>query len=626
MITSLIQSATANALLSLYGAEVLPSDIQVQETRKEFSGEFTLVVFPLLKVSKKSPQQTAEELGEYLKNHLAEITGFDIVKGFLNLSLSDEFWRETLNGNGEDYWSRTENPQTMMVEYSSPNTNKPLHLGHVRNNLLGYSVAEILKAQGNEVIKANLINDRGIHICKSMLAWEKWGNGETPEGSGIKGDHLVGKYYVMFEQALQAQAAPLLDEAYSGRLDFICGAGREKVEGLLKALDKAADKEKEAAIKDEIKEIVRNNTPIMREAQELLRQWEAGNPDVIHIWGIMNDWVYQGFDETYRALGVNFDQCYFESNTYVLGKEIVKEGLEKGVFYQKEDGSVWVNLTDEGLDEKLLLRSDGTSVYITQDLGTAEQRFDEFHIGNMIYVVGNEQEYHFKVLKAIFKKLGKPWWDAIHHLSYGMVELPSGKMKSREGTVVDADDLIAEMIRQAEEETQKLGKIEEMQPEELKELYRKIGMAALKFYMLKADPKKQMMFNPEESIDLHGFTGPYIQYVYARIQSILRKATDEASLPANAMPALVQEEKELLQQIYKRNDILNAAAENLSPALIANYVYETARVFNKFYDKCPVLKEANADVRKVRLLLLEQTSLCLWNCCALLGIEMPERM
>jgi arginyl-tRNA synthetase len=626
MITIQIQHAVSLAVQALFGTSFPPHDVQVQETRKEFNGQFTVVVFPLLKYSRKSPQETAEALGAYLQNHMSEVAAFEVVKGFLNLSMTDAFWRSTLSATTGDYWQRTDSPRSVMVEYSSPNTNKPLHLGHVRNILLGYSTAEILKARGNEVLKANLVNDRGIHICKSMLAWERWGNGETPASSGMKGDHLIGKYYVLFEKALQEQAAPILDAVYSGDLKYLPESVRPKIREWLDMLDKTAEADKLTAIKDEIKELVRSNTSLMLEARELLRQWEAGNPDVIHIWITLNNWVYQGFDETYKSLGVDFDQCYFESNTYILGKEVVVEGLEKGVFFKKPDGSVWVDLTSEGLDEKLLLRSDGTSVYITQDLGTADQRFDEFHLNQMIYVVGNEQEYHFKVLKAIFKKLGRPWYDSIFHLSYGMVELPSGKMKSREGTVVDADDLIAEMIAQAKIETQKSGKTENLDEAELQDLYRKIGLAGLKFYMLKADPRRQMLFNPEESIDLHGFTGTYIQYVYARIRSILRKATENAALPVGDMEPLMEEEMELLQQLYKRNEILAAASENLSPALLANYIYETARTFNKFYDKCPVLREPDTDILKFRLLLLQHTAECLSRSCALLGIELPEKM
>lgn len=569
-------------------------EIQVQETRKEFEGDYTINVFPLIKLAKMNPQETAEFIGNYLLANVVEIEKFNIIKGFLNLSLHDSFWIKQLTGfsqHMEFAWKHTHSPIKIMVEYSSPNTNKPLHLGHIRNNLLGYSCAEILKARGHNVTKANIINDRGIHICKSMLAWMRYGNGETPESTGMKGDHLVGKYYVEFNTIYEAEIAVL------------------EREGL----------EKEQAKKE---------APIMKEAQEMLRKWEEDDETTLEIWNMMNRWVYSGFDETYKALGVDFDLKQYESETYILGKKIVHEGLSKGVFYKKEDGSVWIDLTDEGLDEKLLLRADGTSVYMTQDLGTALERFNDFHLDSLVYVVGNEQEYHFKVLSLVFRKLGYSWWQALFHLSYGMVDLPSGKMKSREGTVVDADDLIAEMIETAKQKTIELGKIEGMYPDEQNELFRKIGMAALKFFILRTDPKKRMVFNPEESIDFHGFTGPFIQYSFARIKSLLRKSTEieKHVMPANLNTSLSSEERELIKTLYKRDEKLEEAEREYSPAVLANYAYELAKLFNKFYHERQVLNEPDPELRHFRLALSEETAKTLEETLKLLGIEMPERM
>jgi arginyl-tRNA synthetase len=616
----IIQDFVSQAVKSLYSTEVKPSDVQVQETRKEFSGDFTVVIFPLTRASKTSPQLTANEIGIFLKDAMPQVKSFEIVQGFLNLLLHDSFWYQYLQTSGNE-WEQAVEKQTIMVEYSSPNTNKPLHLGHARNNLLGYSVAEILKARGHHVIKANLINDRGIHICKSMLAWLKFGNGETPETFGQKGDHLVGKYYVEFDKALKGQIYEL------------------------ETLGKLT---KEEAAKQ---------APLMLEAQEMLLKWEAGDPETRRVWQMMNTWVYKGFDETYKALGVDFDKFYYESQTYLLGKDVVNEGLAKGVFTKREDGSVWIDLTDEGLDEKLVLRKDGTSVYITQDMGTITERFRNYALNRMIYVVGNEQEYHFKVLRGIFKKFGTPWWNDLFHLSYGMVELPSGKMKSREGTVVDTDELIEEMLETAAKQTKELGKLEGLSEDEQNELFRKIGMAALKFYILKADPKKQMMFDPKESIDFMGFTGPFIQYTYTRIKSIFRKAEADG-ISVHASSATLEGdlkmlskspegdwkmsyasdagdaegkpihtlEKELLRLLYKKNSVLADAETNLSPALVANYAYELAKAYNKFYHDHKVLAEPDAEIRNFRLALSDKTAKTILACMTLLGIELPEKM
>ena len=582
---------------ALFSADTAITDIQIQDTRPEFEGDLTIVVFPLVRASKKSPPETAKMLGEYLEKHLPEIIGHQVVKGFLNLSLSSGFWLGTLNAMREDQvnvWEEVTEPQRILVEYSSPNTNKPLHLGHVRNNLLGYSVSQILKARGHEVIMANLINDKGVHISKSMLAWMRFGNEETPESTGIKGDKLVGYYYVMYDQKLKQQVSALMEK-----------------EGLTK----------EEATK---------KAPLTQETQELYRQWEKGNSEVLRIWEMMNGWVYKGFEETYKKLGVQFDLYQYESNTYKLGKEIVIEGLEKDAFQRKTDGAVFVDLTDEKLDEKVLMRSDGTSIYITQDLGTAQERFDKHNLDRLIYVVGNEQDYHFKVLAAIFKKMGREWWDSIYHLSYGMVDLPSGKMKSREGTVVDADDLIGQMITEAETLTTELGKLEGLSGEEQKELFRMIGLAALKFFILRVDPQKRMLFNPQESIELNGFTGPFVQYTYARIQSILRKHGQDQNFPVDVVGLtdydMKVEEHELIRLLYNRNHQLEEAERNLSPAVLVNYAYELAKAYNKFYHECPVLSEEHEAIRDLRLLICQQTGRVIKDTFRLVGIEVPEQM
>lgn len=588
---TLLYNTVQKALKDLYNLE--STGITFQKTRKEFEGDFTLVTFPFTKESKKSPEVLGKEIGEYLQKHNSSVTAFNVVKGFLNISLSDSFWLAYFNSvkDNSDVGRKKKNSsgKTIMLEYSSPNTNKPLHLGHIRNNLLGYSVAEILKANGHKVIKTNIINDRGIHICKSMLAWQKFGNGETPESSGMKGDHLVGKYYVAF------------DKAYKKEIEQLVQSGKSKEEA-----------EKEA--------------PLMLEAQDMLRRWEAGNKAVVELWKTMNEWVYKGFDVTYHALGVDFDKLYYESNTYILGKEVVQEGLAKGVFYKKENGSVAIDLSKEGLDEKIVLRSDGTSVYITQDLGTAIERFKEFpDLQQLIYTVGNEQDYHFKVLFKILEKLGYSWAKECYHLSYGMVELPEGKMKSREGTVVDADELIQEMFSTAESTTKELGKVEGFSQEELHTLFNTIGLGALKYFILKVDPKKKMLFDPKESIDFNGHTGPFIQYTHARIKSVLRKSELDFS---KEIPALKIEsvERELIKLIYEFESVVEEAGKTYSPAAIANYVYELTKLYNRFYHEHSILKEENELVKKFRLQLSQTCANIIANAMNLLGIKVPERM
>lgn len=593
-IESLLTSKVQEAVKECYGAEVEADKIQLQATRKEFAGDLTVVVFPFTRFSKKSPEETGKLLGEYLKEHIQEVKDYNVVKGFLNIEIASAYWIGVLNEVAcqERYgYAPEKSGRTYMIEYSSPNTNKPLHLGHLRNNLLGWSVSEIQKANGHEVKMVNLVNDRGIHICKSMIAWKKFADGATPESTGIKGDHLVGDYYVRFDKEYKAQVKELMEQ------------GMEEEEAKKKA-------------------------PILLEAQEMLRKWEAGDPETIALWRKMNDWVLKGFDETYRLMGVGFDKIYYESQTYKKGRDIVLKGLEKGILYRKETGSVWADLTNDGLDHKLLLRDDGTSVYMTQDIGTAYDRFNEFKIDEMIYVVGNEQNYHFQVLSLICGKLGFEWADKIRHLSYGMVELPEGKMKSREGTVVDADDLMAEMIRTARETSQELGKLDGYSEEEAEEVYRKVALGALKYFLLKVDPKKTMMFNPKESIDFNGNTGPFIQYTYARIQSILRKAAEAGMQLQSAGTGVPVSEKEqnLIKLIAKLPAVVQEAGENYSPALLANYSYELAKEFNQFYHDFSILKEEDTDVRNFRLLLAKICSEAIKNAMGMLGIGMPERM
>ena len=589
-IQELLIEKTVEAVSTLYSAAIPASQLALQETRKEFEGQITLVVFPITRFSKKSPEVTGHEIGAFLQEQIAEISGFNVIKGFLNLSFSDSYWIELLNQTilADSFGKFPQNGKKLMVEYSSPNTNKPLHLGHIRNNLLGYSVAEILKAYGYDVIKANLVNDRGIHICKSMLAWEKFGNGETPESSGLKGDHLVGKYYVVFDKEYKKEIEALKSEGQS---------------------------------EDEAKK----NAPLIQEAQVMLQKWEAGDEEVLNLWKTMNGWVYAGFDKTYKQLGVDFDKFYYESETYLLGKDIIQEGLEKGVFFKKDDNSVWIDLTDEGLDEKLVLRGDGTSVYITQDLGTAQLKYDEFKMNESIYVVGNEQDYHFKVLFAILKKLGKEWADGLYHLSYGMVDLPSGKMKSREGTVVDADDLMAEMIDTAKERTEELGKTEGFNEEEKVNLYQTIGMGALKYFLLKVDPKKRLLFDPNESVDFQGHTGPFVQYSHARIKSVLRKA-DYVPGQIKVPSTLSTFERDLIQALANYPAIIEASAKEFSPAQLANYAYDIAKLYNKFYHEETILKAEDENVKGFRLQLSASAARIISESMNLLGIQVPERM
>jgi arginyl-tRNA synthetase len=596
-----LRNSVIAAMQQLYHVNSEVNDVVIQPTRKEFEGDLTVVVFGLAKAARKSPQETGEEIGNYLSQHEASVQSCNVVKGFLNVVINNSVWLAQFNDMADDKsfgYSEADSSfvhAPVLVEYSSPNTNKPLHLGHVRNILLGYSLAEILKATGNHVRKVNLVNDRGIHICKSMLAWLKRGNGETPESSGMKGDHLVGKYYVEFDKMYKEDVAAITAQGIS---------------------------------EEEAKKIA----PIMQEAQEMLRKWEANDVETVELWKKMNSWVYAGFNSTYDLMGVDFDKMYYESNTYILGKEIVKEGLDKGVFFKKEDGSVWVDLTDEGLDQKLLLRSDGTSVYITQDLGTSKLRHTETNFSRLIYVVGNEQDYHFKVLRLALKKLGYDWWDNLHHLSYAMVDLPSGKMKSREGTVVDADELMGEMISEAKRITKELGKIDDFESKEAEELYATIGLGALKYYILKVDPEKRMLFNPEESIDFNGHSGPFIQSTYVRCRSVLRKANSIASLKnysdydPSFYASLEPKERDLLKALLKYPEVLNEAADRFSPAIIAGYVYEIAKYYNGFYHEHSVADIENVEVSLFRLKLTDQTARIIKMALALLGINVPERM
>ncbi len=595
-IEQIIASATARAINTLYGVEVEENTCMPQKTKKEFEGNLTVVVFPFLRASKKAPEATAQELGEFLLKNEPSVAGFNVIKGFLNLVIAPDFWAGLLHeiDNDSCYGIKqaTDESPLVMIEYSSPNTNKPLHLGHVRNNLLGYSLSRIMQANGNRVVKTNIVNDRGIHICKSMLAWQKWGNGITPESAGKKGDHLIGDFYVLFDKHFKAEVAALMEE------------GKSKEEA-------------EAA------------SPLMAEAREMLRRWEAGDEDVRSVWRMMNEWVYAGFDETYRRMGVDFDKIYYESETYLEGKDKVLEGLKKGIMYRKEDGSVWADLTGEGLDHKLLLRSDGTSVYMTQDIGTAKLRFIDYPIDQMIYVVGNEQNYHFQVLSILLDKLGFKWGKDLVHFSYGMVELPEGKMKSREGTVVDADDLMDEMVRTARETSAELGKLDGCSAEEAAEISRMVGMGALKYFILKVDPRKNMTFNPKESIDFNGNTGPFIQYTHARICSVMRKAAEAGiDYTKTGMDSVVPAEKEieLIQRLASFPATVVEAGRLYSPALIANYTYDLVKEYNQFYHDFSILREENEAVRAFRIMLSANVAKVIALGMGLLGIEVPDRM
>ena len=595
-IETIINETIIAAIKELYGQDVAAESIQLQKTRKEFEGDFTLVVFPFLKMSKKRPEETAQEIGEKIAAMQPLVSGFNVIKGFLNLSIATTYWIDLLHSiEKNDMWGVTkadEKSPLIMVEYSSPNTNKPLHLGHIRNNLLGYALSNILAANGNKVVKTNIVNDRGIHICKSMLAWQKWGNGETPASAGKKGDHLIGDYYVAF------------DKHYKAELNELMAGGMTKEEA-------------EAA------------SPLMAEAREMLVKWEAGDKEVRNLWSTMNGWVYEGFDETYKRLGVDFDKIYYESDTYLEGKETVLGGLEKGIFYRRDDNSVWADLTADGLDEKLLLRSDGTSVYMTQDIGTAQLRFRDYPIDKMVYVVGNEQNYHFQVLSLLLDKLGFAWGKGLVHFSYGMVELPEGKMKSREGTVVDADDLMDEMTRTARETSEELGgKLSGLTEEEANNIYRIIGLGALKYFMLKVDARKNMLFNPKESIDFNGNTGPFIQYTYARTRSIERKAIESGvEAIANATPASISEKEcSIIRLLNDFPAVVRQAGNDYSPSAIASYAYELAKEYNQFYHDFSILREENADTKAFRILLTRNVGKVIKTAMNLLGIEVPERM
>ena len=590
-----LQQATAEAVQALYGQMPTPEQLQFQKTRSEFEGQWTLVAFPLLKISRKNPEATAQEIGAYLQEHCSLVEGIQIVKGFLNLSIAPAAWVEDFNAIRSDktfgHKQATADAPFVMVEYSSPNTNKPLHLGHVRNNLLGYSIARILEASGNRVFKTNIVNDRGIHICKSMLAWQRWGNGATPESTGKKGDHLIGDFYVLFDKHYKAELTALMNE------------GKTKEEA-------------EAA------------SPLMADARAMLRRWEDGDEEIRSLWSMMNSWVYAGFDETYKRMGVSFDEIYYESETYLLGKEEVLRGLKEGKFVQDPDGSVWADFTDEGLDRKILLRSDGTSVYITQDIGTAKMRFDRHPIDKMVYVVGNEQEYHFKVLSLLLDRLGYAFGKGLVHFSYGMVELPDGKMKSREGTVVDADDLMDEMVATARAIAEEQGKGKDMPAEEAAEVARRVGLGSLKYFILKVDPRKNMTFNPKESIDFNGNTGSFIQYTYARIRSLLRKAEELGITLPDTFAGLTisTKEQELIAKVAEYADVVEEAARTYSPAVIANYVYDLVKEYNQFYHEFSILKEENEELRAFRLGLSDVVARTIASGFSLLGIEMPERM
>lgn len=603
MLEGILRQLFINAFTKLYGQEPPVQQVNFQKTRPEFEGDVTIVVFPFVKMAKKSPEVMADEIGREILAESEIISKYNVVKGFLNLVVSDNYWLSFFaeNHQKEMFGRKEVQGSPIVVEYSSPNTNKPLHLGHIRNNLLGWSVSEILRANGENVVRVNLVNDRGIHICKSMIAWQKWGEGCTPESTGKKGDHLIGDFYVLFDKHYKEEVKQLLPANY----------------------DELSDEEKEKA-----KAAAEENSTLMQETREMLRKWEAGDKDIRQLWETMNQWVYDGFDVTYERLGVSFEKIYYESQTYLLGKELVNEGLNNGVLYRREDGSVWCDLRNEGLDEKLLLRKDGTSVYMTQDLGTAQLRYEEYQPKKLIYVVGNEQNYHFDVLKRVLVRLGRDWGNDIEHLSYGMVELPNGKMKSREGTVVDADDLMDEMVKTAKSVSEELGKAHGLSEEESNKLYDMIGIGALKYFILKVDPKKTMLFDPQESIDFNGNTASFIQYTHARISSVIRKALENGITFGNEIPVtdMQPKEKMLLVNIYNWPSVLEQAAINRSPAMIANYIYDLAKDFNQFYQECSIMKEDDAKRREFRLQLADMTARLLRNASGLLGISMPNKM
>jgi arginyl-tRNA synthetase len=627
-IVAAIQSAVHQQIRTLYQTDFPASSVLVNETKPEFEGDYTVVLFALVKPLKKSPEALGQELGAQLvAAHPELFSAFNVIKGFLNLTIAEAYWLQFLdqNANKPDFGYHPANGQKVMVEYSSPNTNKPLHLGHLRNNFLGWSIAEIAKATGYEVVKTCIVNDRGIHICKSMLAWQRLGNGATPESTGIKGDHFVGDYYVKFENLLKEQSAPVLERLLQGDTSAVDAGELPKLNVLLKKLTEASgDKKKE--IEDEIKEIARNSTEAMRAVRQMLIKWEQGDLETIALWEKMNSWVYEGFNATYQRIGSDFDKTYYESNTYLLGKDLVESGLQKGVFYSKEDGSVWIDLTADGLDEKIVRRKDGTSVYITQDIGLAVQKYDEYKSDQSIYVVGDEQNYHFKVLKLIAQKLQLPSADGIYHLSYGMVELPSGKMKSREGTVVDADDLIEEMVKISAAKTEELGKVKDFNEAELEDLYDILGLGALKFFLLRVDPKKKMLFNPEESIEFQGFTGPFIQYTHARIKSILRK--EEGGITGSSVNSgqLFPLEKSVITQAEQFPAIIAEANAEHNPSVIANYIFKVAQTFNSFYTEHSVMNAESTEKKQLRLKLAAITAQIIATGMKLLGIRVPERM
>ncbi|MBL0358980.1 MAG: arginine--tRNA ligase [Chitinophagaceae bacterium] len=633
-IVNSLQQSVIKSLAELYNQPFTEKDFQVNQTKPEFEGDYTIVMFSLVKSLKLSPDAIGTALGNHLVgNNPLLFTHYNIIKGFLNLSVADDFWMQLLQRNHNDvcYGKKPMNGKKVMVEYASPNTNKPLHLGHLRNIFLGWSTSEILKANGYEVIKSAIVNDRGIHICKSMIAWLKYANGATPANTGIKGDHLVGDYYVRFENDLKAQTEPILEKINAGDLSHFSAMDADKLLKLLQTLntiDKSKEAEKTEKTKDDIKEIARANTPIMAEAKQMLLDWEEGKPEVMDLWRKMNGWVYDGFEVTYQRIGADFDITYYESNTYLLGKNIVQQGLEKNIFFKKEDGSIWIDLTADGLDEKLVQRKDGTSVYITQDIGLALQKYEQYKIDQSIYVIGNEQNYHMKVLQLICKKLGMPNAENIYHLSYGMVELTTGKMKSREGTVVDADDIVDEMIATSQQHTEELGKVKDFTESELKELYNTLALGAMKFYLLRVDPKKTMVFNPQESIDFHGFTGPFVQYTHARIKSILRKVHNGEWKMENGQleSPLLTLEKQLLVHLEQYPAALGQACSEHNPSVIANYVFQLAQTFNTFYTEHSVANAETPGKKQLRVQLAMMTSNVLKSGMELLGITVPERM